>query len=97
MGVMCGQEPRPKREIDINSTRVFSDMIKEIAEKQKISYELALKTYELMAYERRTDIMIDDGNFTDENMCGIGTAIKNVAENFHDVVQVLEEIARREK
>lgn len=94
MGTMCNQKVRPTRDINGPEIHGFIDMIKEIAENKKISYELALKTYELMAYERRTNVMIDDGNYMDENMCGIGTAIKEIAESINDVAQALEEVAR---
>lgn len=96
MGTMCGQPVRPTREIDIASAKAFSEMIKEIAKDQKITFEGALKVYELMAYERRTNIMVDDGNFTDENMCGIGTAIKELAEQVHDIADALQEIATKD-
>lgn len=96
MGEMCNQLTRPTRDINTQDVHTFIEMVKEISQQQKITYELALKSYELMAYERRTNIMIDDGNFTDENMCGIGKTIKEVAEQLHDVADALEEIARKE-
>lgn len=94
MGTMCNQNVRPRRELDLGYAGAFSNMIKELAKKQNITYDQALKTYELMAYERRTDIMIDNGDFTDENMCGIGSAIKDISDQLHDVAEALEEIAR---
>lgn len=94
MGTMCNQPARPRREIDTESTKAFMEMVKEIAKEHHIPFEAALKVYEVMAYERRTNIMIDNGDFTDENMCGIGTAIKEIAEQIHDVADALEEIAR---
>ena len=91
MGTMCKQNPRPKREIDITSVGYIIDSIKEIADNKKISLDQALKAYELIAYERRTNVMIDNGDFSDENMCGVGTAIKDVAEQLGDIAEAISE------
>lgn len=91
---MCNQDTRPRREITFGAAKELLNNIKEFAKDEKISTEAAVKIFEMLAYERRTDIMIDNGDFTDENMCGIGTAIKELGEQIHDVADALEEIAR---
>lgn len=91
---MCNQPARPRREIDTESTKAFMEMVKGISKEHHIPFEAALKVYEVMAYERRTNIMIDNGDSTDENMCGIGTAIKEVAESLSDVASALDEFHR---
>lgn len=96
MGTICNQDHRPRREIDINFVRIFADSIQEVADAQGISFDQALKVYEVAAYERRTDIMVDGGNFTDENMCGIGTAIKELGEQISDIADALQEIATKD-
>lgn len=94
MGTMCNQEPRPTRDITSDQMGRFVQNVKAFASEHNLSYDQALKTFELALYDRRTDVMIDDGNFTDENMCGIGTAIKEVAESLRDVASALDEFHR---
>ncbi len=92
---MCVQQPRPTRDITTDDAKIYVATMRKFAKDVNISMEAAVKIFELMAYERRTNVMIDNGNFTDENMCGIGTAIKDIAENLHEVAQALEEIAKK--
>ena len=96
MGKMCNQDPRPTREIGFDGVEAFIAKMKEIAEKQQVSLEETLKAYEVIAYERRTKIIIDSGDYTDENMCGIGTAIKEVGEQIRDIADALQEIATKD-
>lgn len=92
MGTLCGQDARKRRSIDNSNIEYFVKEIKAIAKNNDLTYEEALKTYEILAYERRTEIMIDDGDFTDENMCGIGKKIGEVAEALESVATSIEKI-----
>jgi len=48
--------------------------------KKGYTVDQAIKITEIEAYQRRTDIMVDDGDYLDENLYGIGTALERIAE-----------------
>lgn len=93
MGTMCNQPARPTRDIENDQMSRFCENVKKFADSHGLTYDQALKTFEVAVYDRRNDIMVDNGNFMDENMCGIGTAIKDVAEQLREIADSVSDIA----
>jgi hypothetical protein len=47
--------------------------------------ESRIKVYEILAYERRTDFMINNGDRHDEQMEGFGKILQGVCESVSDI------------
>jgi len=53
--------------------------------KKGYTVDQAIKIAEIMAYQRRTDLFVDDGDYLDENLYGIGTALERIAEALENI------------
>jgi len=81
MGKVCNQPRRDRLTIKMDDADRFVKNIKNFAKDNEISYEEALKTFDTLAYERRTDAIIDAGDNMDECLCGLYQSLSGIADS----------------
>jgi hypothetical protein len=66
------------------------ERIKEFAKENKISFAESLEFFKYIAYERRTNTMIENGDKEDENICGIGQALDRISNSLNSISESIE-------
>jgi len=80
MGTLFEQTERNYREIGKNEVIGLLDYLGiEDTDENK------LKAYHALAYERRTDFMLDNGDRYDEQMAGFGKILQGICESVSDI------------
>ena len=91
MGTLFNQPERLKHRVELNDLETQVQAIKVIADKNAVSYERVLATYKLLEYQRRTEVMVDNGVIWDEQIAGMCELIKEINETISDAILKAEE------
>ena len=81
MGIVGNQPPREAHRVDMEDFHEVLKNMQNQAHEVGVSVAEAVSVYQTMEYERRTNFLIDDGNFLDEHITGIVEALKEIARN----------------
>jgi hypothetical protein len=77
------QQPT-RRRVDANidsSAKNIAESIMVLQHEHELTFEQSAKCYELALIEARLTAYIDNGDFLDENLYGIGDALENITIN----------------
>lgn len=80
MGTLYEQPERDYRHVALHE--VISDIktIKTVAKEGGITFDQALRVFELMETKRRNDLFVDNGDIWDEQIAGIGMCIDKLTD-----------------
>ncbi len=84
MGKLGNQPVRPRRKINFSELKEPLYFIEKIIKNSNLTEESIIKILEILEYSRRTNVMIDDGDFKDEQIGGIGELIENFISSRND-------------
>lgn len=82
MGTLFSHGPRPYHSVNQNDVVSFIKEIKHIIKVTGYTFNDVMRIYEYLEYQRQNDIAIDDGDFMDENLSGIGHILEEM--KFYD-------------
>ena len=81
MGTLLEQKPRNYRHLDERDAILKIDEIKEISKVKKVTFDQALKVYELLENQRATNLYVANGDIKDEQLAGFGELIIKYIKN----------------
>jgi len=81
MGTLLNQKPRNYRHLDERDVLLKIDEIKDISKVKKITFDQALKVYELLEQERSNNLYVANGDIKDEQLAGFGELIIKYIES----------------
>ncbi len=79
MGTLHNQEPRNYKFVERRNATDLIDEILDVAEATNVSFDQALRVYELLEQKRKTDCFVDNGDIWDEQISGIGQILEKIA------------------
>ena len=72
MGTLQNQTPRNYKNLNPNDIEFLTEDLIKISKKYKLDIVHVIKIYEILEYQRRTSIMVADGDAKDEQLSGFG-------------------------
>ena len=87
MGTLHDQKPRDHNSFDSKKAIELIDEILDVADATNISFNEALRVYELLEQKRKTDCYVDNGDAWDEQISGIGTILERIASALENLEQ----------
>ena len=79
MGRLGDQDVRDRYETSLVDIKCRLRDFKVIANEEAIPLEIVVDVFRTFEYARRTDVMIQSGDYHDEHMAGIGEKLDTVA------------------
>lgn len=79
MGTLHDQKPRNYKTVISQDAKDLIDEILDVAEATNVSFNEALRVYELLEQKRKTDCFVDNGDIWDEQISGIGQILERIA------------------
>ena len=79
MGTLHDQKPRNYKTVISQDAKDLIDEILDVAEATNVSFDEALRVYELLEQKRKTDCFVDNGDIWDEQISGIGQILERIA------------------
>ncbi len=85
MGTLTDQPPRKYRFPESEEVGIMVRQVKELSKKENISFDQALRIFELLEQERSNTLSVDNGDIWDEQIGGIGKILEKIAESCKEI------------
>lgn len=95
MGTLFNQPVREIRPVSLSDLKETHSIIKQFAKDTGVTIDQAIKIFEIEEYNKRTAVMILDGNVHDEQMAGMGQLLKSFIDKVDFIAKQLEEIKQQ--
>jgi len=83
MSKLGNQPERKFFQVNMNEVDEFIKYAKHTAEVNDITYKEAVEVFKILEYARRTDVIVEDGDFRDEQAGGFGELIEKLIEKLN--------------
>lgn len=85
MGTLHSQPNRDYKQVDGDHVGAEILLIKRIAKQTDVTFDQALRVFELMEHRRRNNLFVSNGDAWDEQISGIGKALDGIAESIESL------------
>ncbi|HIF9329265.1 TPA: hypothetical protein ACX6RL_001522 [Photobacterium damselae] len=79
MGKLGEQSPRKPYRVSDQHLDMYLTELKELAKKHNMNVRDVIQAKLVLEFERQNNITVDDGDYRDEHMDGIGNCLKEIA------------------
>jgi hypothetical protein len=91
MGTLFDQPPRKSYSVSDQAAKNKLQQIKKFCTANNISFEEAIKLFEMLEYSRRTDVIVSSGDIHDEQLHGLGNLIQSFIDKVDFMAKIMEE------